>query len=226
MTIQNTKVNFEEKWHGPESSGQFSGRPGIFLYYGNEGVDINYTVNSLTKQFEGWGWTRKIADHGIHVVFTYLREEGVRPRDPLYKTHSQEIVDTLGVQKHGMARVHTPGTRIPTDEVDEVVDSYTVRVPDGKFKRHVERDDEVIDWFGNESRRRDRAEFVVGLTKHHKSKENLQEFSKKYYIPKENIWLYPDGAGYDRVVKTANEFGYGVTLSPDYYKDASEGDHG
>lgn len=221
MIAVNTELNIEEKWYGVESVGRYAGHPSIFLYYGNEGVDKNYTVDSMEKEFNGWGWRNHIVNHGTHIVYSYLEDETKRDTDPLYKRYTEEITDFLTVQSHDTVRIHTPGYRIPQDEVDDVVDHYTVRIPSGKYKNRVESGDDVLEWFSD--RDPERVDFVIGYDGYSLAEDVLSKFQHDYLVNRSSIWLYRDGdVGYDRLIRLAKKLGFRVSLPPEFFRDEAE----
>lgn len=215
-TPLNTKLNIEKKWYGPESSGRFSGYPCIFLYYGDEGLDHNYTVNSLTRELDGWNWTGRISGHGTHIVFSYLPESDASPMDSRY---SDEILDVLSVQKHGKVRVHTRVNTVPGDAVDDAVDQYVVRMDSEEYRNLVDEIDENLKWFVNESHYRDRVDFVIGFDGLRKNIDYIQELNRIYGISRKNIWIYEEVEGNrNDFLKTAKQTGCRVTLPPDHFR--------
>lgn len=214
-----TKVNFEDKWYGYESMGRFSGEPAIFLYYGDEGVDKNYTVDSVVKELKGWNWTWRISSHDSHVVFASIPDSEV---DPLQSKYESEILNLLKIQDHRKARAITSGEIVPSEEVDDVVDHYTIVKGAEGFRKKVEERDEKFDWFANESHYRDRTDFVFGFDGLRKNIQYIEDLNREYPLSKNKVWLYQEAGSFKDLMKTAKQTGCRVCLPPNYYKRKEE----
>lgn len=218
MTVPlDTQLNIQEKWFGPESSGSYSGNPSVFLYYGSEGLDRDYTVRSLRNELDGYKWTRRMSSFDVDIVYDSVGEERVEPLDDKY---SDEILDFLYVQDHQGVRVNTPGTELPSDEIDEVVDHYTVILNPEEYRRRVDNHEDVTQWFAEEARNYERVDFVVGFDGLQKNKEYLQDFLGDYIIPRNQLFVYPeDWDNFDTLVRIVRGIGCRITLPPGYYRE-------
>lgn len=223
MTVpQDTTVTISKKWNGFDSSGRYAGNPAIFLYYSDEEVNSTYTVMSIKKEFDGWGWSQKLRSYGVDLVFSSF--VGTEPDgDPLNGAYSTEISDLLFVLDHQDVRMQTPAYHVPDDGLDDLIDHYTVRLSADRYRNSVDEFDESVEWFANKSRRRDNVDFVIEFDGLRKNRQYLPDFVNEYTLPRDRVWAYAsDEEDIEKLVDTAKYADVRTTLPPDYFRVDSE----
>lgn len=208
-------LRIDDMTHEPKLRGRDIGRPTVKVDFG---ADESREAVSVLNTFEAYNWQKKVSDGHSFLVLGGHR--------PLAKANVGGLETLLYNLSPRYCEVQASGFHKPSREVKSYIDSYLVDLKE----YDADYDEEVMEFFGQQSRNFDSADFMFRFHGTKPTERSIREFKSNVKTYPHNIHLYVNDSSddwrkdYERAVKLAGSNGWNVVPPFEIASDAAEDD--
>jgi len=200
----NTPVLYSDMGYGPYEYGSYIGRMLVNIELASKkGSHTNWTVKSIKRETDQYGWTKKIrrGNRIVPLFFTGANPPDYARHDPLYLQHSAAIVSLNDSLRPFFVGIETPVLSDAFDEeVLDIADHLTLLLY--KERLHSRTNSDALQYLIDESNRGRFSMDIIVEGEGYKLGDIVSDFSRDFTVDDDNIWLRPRGNTEEEIQKS------------------------